>query len=246
MSCGKWCGIRKEHRWRRGMEQSSFRTEEVEMGDGIGMRTMRRTPGFWLGAALICANGALAQTPDAEGPGDPGNAQPPAATNEQAPVPIGTVIRTESRLVLVDAVVSDKKGHYVTDLRKEDFKVYEDNKEQSIASFSFGSDPALQNASNQKHYLILFFDTSSMEMGDQLQARNAATKFIESNTNPDALMAVVNFGGSLQIRQNFTANGELLKTAVSSVNTPHIETNPQQQTMVATIGMPTISNAESD
>jgi hypothetical protein len=85
-----------------------------------------------------------------------------------------------------------------------------------------------------------------MEMADQMQARSAATKFIDSNTNPDALMAVVNFGGSLQIRQNFTANAELLKTAVSGSTAPHIETNAPQQTMVATIGMPTISNAEAD
>ena len=114
---------------------------------------------------------------------------------------------------------------YSTDLKKEDFKVYEDNKEQSITSFSSGSDAAVQNASNQRHYLILFFDTSSMEMADQMQARNAATKFIESNTNPDALMAVVNFGGSLQIRQNFTANAELLKAAVSGSSVPHIDSN---------------------
>jgi VWFA-related protein len=202
---------------------------------------------FSLCGALAIAGGLAAQTPDSGKPADPRNAQQPAeATGGQSPVPVNTVIRTESRLVLVDAVVSDKKGHYVTDLRKEDFKVYEDNKEQAITSFSFGSDPTTQSAANQRHYLILFFDTSSMEMGDQMQARNAATKFIDSNANPEALMAVVNFGGSLQIRQNFTANGELLRAAVSSVNVPHIDTTGQQQTMVATIGMPTISNAESD
>ena len=180
-------------------------------------------------------------------PENTANAQQPAAAgNEQKPVQLDTVIRAESRIVLVDAIVTDKKGHYLTDLKKEDFKVYEDNKEQSITSFSSGSDAAVQNASNQRHYMILFFDTSSMEMADQMQARNAATKFIESNTNPDALMAVVNFGGSLQIRQNFTANAELLKAAVSGSSVPHIDSNAPQQTMVATIGMPSISNAEAD
>ena len=216
------------------------------MGDRIGVLAWKRFAGIAAVGVLIAAQGLRAQAPEATKPADPGNAQQSAA-NGQTPVPVNTVIRTESRIVLVDAVVTDKKGHYVTDLRKEDFKVYEDNKEQSISSFSFGSDPAVQNAANGRHYLILFFDTSSMAMGDQMQARNAATKFIESNTNPDALMAVVNFGGSLQIRQNFTANPELLKTAVASVNTPHIDTTGQQQTMVATIGMPTsISNAEQD
>jgi len=63
----------------------------------------------------------------------PTSAAPPApATPEQQPV---AVIRKESKLVLVDAVVTDKKGNYVHDLAQRDFKVYEDNKEQQVASF---------------------------------------------------------------------------------------------------------------
>jgi VWFA-related protein len=229
------------------MEPSSFRIEEVVMGYQQAARRMRLLAVLCLGGALWFAPGLRAQAPEPAKPTDAANAQqPPAASSEQKAVPVGAVIRTESRIVLVDAIVTDKKGQYVTDLKKEDFKVYEDNKEQSISSFSSGADPTVQNAATQRRYMILFFDTSSMEMSDQMQARSAATKFIESNTNPDALMAVVNFGGSLQIRQNFTANAELLKAAVSSSTVPHIESNAPQQTMVATIGMPTISNAETD
>ena len=104
----------------------------------------------------------------------PQEAAKPAAELPQA-VPTDTVIRTESRIVLVDAVVTDKKGHYVTDLTQGDFKVYEDNKEQTITSFSSEADPAMQ-AAGQKHYMILFFDNSSMEMGDQMQARRRGGK----------------------------------------------------------------------
>ena len=135
----------------------------------------------------------------------------------QHPVP---VIKTESRIVLVDAVVTDKKGNYIHDLTQKDFKVYEDNKEQSITSFSFGasgSDPAV---AGQKRYLVLFFDNSSMDTPIRLQARAAASKFIEKNAGADRLMAIAEFGGSLRIRQNFTANAELLKAAVSGVKTP--------------------------
>src|SRR5260221_4758432 len=128
----------------------------------------------------------------------------------------GTVIKKESRLVLVDAVVTDKKGNYIRDLAQNDFKVYEDNKEQQVSSFSTGADIAVQ-ANAQKHYLILFFDNSSMQAPDQIQARNAAMKFVEANASPDRLMAVVDFGGALSIRQNFTANANLLRAAVSGV-----------------------------
>ena len=51
---------------------------------------------------------------------------------QQTPVESGAVIRAETRLVLVDAVVTDKKGDYVHDLTIKDFKVWEDNKEQNI------------------------------------------------------------------------------------------------------------------
>jgi VWFA-related protein len=171
----------------------------------------------------------------------------PAAGTPQAP-PSDVVIRTESRMVLVDTVVTDKKGHYVTDLTQGDFKVFEDNKEQTIASFSNGSDPAVQAAAGQRHYMILLFDNSSMEMGDQMAARTAATKFIEGNAGAEQLMAVVNFGGSLEIRQNFTANATLLKAAVSGINSPYIQTNGQTTApvLVATTGMPSISSAEAD
>lgn len=174
----------------------------------------------------------------------------PEAQAQQQPIPTSTVIRAESRVVLVDAVVTDKKGNYVHDLAQKDFKVYEDNKEQAVTSFSFGSDPSAP-VSAQKHYMILFFDNSSMALPDQIQARAAAAKFIDKGAGPDRLMAVVDFGGTLLIKQNFTANADLLTAAVSGVNHPNIETNGQSAAlanpvMVASSGLSSISNAEAD
>src|SRR5260370_36014584 len=60
-----------------------------------------------------------------------------AATAEQQPV---VVIKKESKLVLVDSVVTDKKGNYIRDLTQNDFKVFEDNKEQAVSTFSTGAD----------------------------------------------------------------------------------------------------------
>jgi len=113
-----------------------------------------------------------------------------ASPGEQQPV---VVIKKESKLVLVDSVVTDKKGNYVRDLTQNDFKVFEDNKEKPVSSFSTGADVATQ-ANGQRRYLILFFDNSTMAAPDQIQARNAAAKFIAANAGPDRLMAVVDFG----------------------------------------------------
>jgi VWFA-related protein len=146
------------------------------------------------------------------------------AAQDQGQSPSGGVIKTESRIVLVDAVVTDKKGNYIHGLTQQDFKVYEDNKEQPISSFSSGTDAATQ-ANAQKRYMILFFDNSSLAMPDQIQARSAAAKFVEANASPDHLIAVVDFGGTIIVRQNFTSNAELLKASVTNPQAAHVASN---------------------
>ncbi|HUE20461.1 MAG TPA: VWA domain-containing protein, partial [Bryobacteraceae bacterium] len=98
------------------------------------------------------------------------------------------VIKSETRLVLVDAVVTDKKGQYVQDLEQKDFKVLEDNKEQTITSFSFEANPNSPN-NKQQHYMVLLFDNATMDFADQARARQAAAQFIDANAGPNRLMA---------------------------------------------------------
>ncbi len=133
-------------------------------------------------------------------------------TDKQAPA----MIRTESRVVLVDAVVTDKKGNYIADLDRKDFKVFEDGKEQTLKSFSFEASPSSPTA-GQKHYLVLFFDNSHMDSGGQIRARQAAAKFIDANAGENRLMAVVNYSGTLSVAQSFTSDADRLRQVVSGV-----------------------------
>ena len=110
-------------------------------------------------AAAIGLVNAAAQTPQA-------NAQAGA----QQPAGSDAVIKTETRVVLVDAVVTGKKGEYIRDLTAKDFRVFEDNNEQKVTSFSFEADPD-SPANSQKRYLVLFFDNSTMDFGAQARAR---------------------------------------------------------------------------
>src|SRR5277367_3646251 len=128
----------------------------------------------------------------------------------------GAIIRTETKLVLVDAVITDKKGEYVHNLTAKNFKVFEDNKEQQVKSFSFEADPA-SPSNSQPRYIVLFFDNSTMNLSDQGLARKAAVNFIQANSGPNRLMAIVNFGGSLQVAQNFTSDTERLKAVASGL-----------------------------
>ena len=207
--------------------------------------------------ALLLSESALrlqAQAPPQE-QAAPQQTQAPALAPAGAPAApaepqSGAVIKKESRLVLVDAVVTDKKGNYVHDLTEKDFKVYEDNKEQPVASFSSGADTTVQ-AKGQKHYLILFFDNSSMAVPDQIQARGAAAKFVQGNAGPDRMMAVVDFGGKMRIVQNFTANADALAAAVKGIKFSAVDSNPDASNSlgpvtVATTGLSSLSNAEAD
>ncbi|HKW97271.1 MAG TPA: VWA domain-containing protein, partial [Bryobacteraceae bacterium] len=172
-----------------------------------------------------------------------GSAAMAQQANTQAAASSPEVIKTETRLVLVDTVVTDKKGNYIKDLESKDFRVWEDNKEVSIKSFSFEANASGQPG-GQKRYLVLCFDNTSMESGDQIRARDAAAKFIEANAGPDHLMAIVNFAGNVQIAQNFTADAERLKKVVSGVKFSPVTSNAPVE--VASLGMPQLGNVAND
>src|ERR1700691_601395 len=54
-------------------------------------------------------------------------------TSDEVP---SITIRTSTRLVVVDVVVTDKKGQPVTGLKPEDFTIEENGKKQKIATFT--------------------------------------------------------------------------------------------------------------
>ena len=176
-------------------------------------------------------------------------AQQPAPAQQPATDAV-PVIKAETRLVLVDTIITDKKGNYVHDLTAKDFRVWEDSQEQQVKTFSFEADPA-GPSSSQKHYLVLLFDNSTLSSSDQVYARQAAIKFIEGNAGSNRLMAVMDFGGSLRIAQNFTADAERLKQVVNGVKFSAVSPNPDNSgvevgSMNSPPSAPFLSTAESD
>lgn len=164
----------------------------------------------------------------------------------QAPVNSPEVLKSQTNLVLEDTIVADKKGNYVRDLEEKDFKIYEDNKEQKITSFSRGTEANAPGGAAVRHYLVLFFDNSSMDLSDQAYARQAAGKFIDKNVADNHLMAIVDFGGTLHIAQNFTASADKLKQVVGNVKFSAVNPNDQDTTQVASAGLPAIPTAMAE
>ncbi|PYS47744.1 MAG: hypothetical protein DMF68_15140, partial [Acidobacteria bacterium] len=73
----------------------------------------------------------------AQQPSAPSNAQ----TGQQGAKPSKRegedVVRITTNLVQVDAVVTDKNGKPVTDLKPQEIQIYEDNRPQKITHFSY-------------------------------------------------------------------------------------------------------------
>src|SRR5438270_1853763 len=206
---------------------------------------------LWIWVAVICVGCGMAmwladtsmavhaQAVQTQAAPDPSTQQP--ASPDAQPGSQGTVFKAQTKLVLVDSIVTDKKGNYIRDLTQKNFRIWEDNKEQEVKSFSYESGNASPN-NPMKRYLVLFFDNSTMEFGDQAAARQAATKFIDDNAGPNRQMAVVDFGGTLRVTQNFTADTDRLKKVVAGTKFATVSPNGE----VASLGAPPILSAEAD
>ena len=209
-----------------------------------------RTRRLWL-AVLIVAMASMSLTFVnitilAHGQQTQPQAQPEPGQNQASPAADSStpVFKAETRLVLVDTVVTDKSGNYISGLTAKDFKVWEDDKQQPIKSFSAESGSSAPS-DNHRHYLVLLFDNSTMDFADQARARAAAAKFVEANAGPDRYMAIMNFGGTLNVALNFTADAQRLKQVVRGVKFSSVSPNPQP-VEVASLGAPQLGNAEAN
>ena len=90
---------------------------------------------------------------------------------------------------------------------------------------------------------MLFFDNASVSTGDQIKARNAAQKFVDTNTGPNKFIAVANFSGTLNITQNFTNDAERLRAVISGVKTSTVSTSGGGFGGFAGGGLPSLNGA---
>ena len=131
------------------------------------------------------------------------------------------VIRTETRLVLVDAVVRDKKGKIVSDLAAGDFRLWEDGKERPIASSIL--EAAGPPDQPEAQYVAFLFDGSGVSAGSrpaaERSARQDVASFAGAYGRPNRYFAVVNFNGNLSIAQNFTATSDRVQRAAGDAAT---------------------------
>jgi Ca-activated chloride channel family protein len=117
------------------------------------------------------------------------------------------LIRVNVDLVNVYLTVSNKRGHLITDLKKDSFAVFEDGAQQVITNFSRESDVPLT--------IVLLIDTSG-SVKDKLQfEKQAAVSFLDTilRQNRDKA-AVFTFDSTIDLQQDFTDDRSRLARAV--------------------------------
>jgi VWFA-related protein len=158
---------------------------------------------LWGAIALIGVTAAaLAQT--ASTPQNPGRAEEGQQITETRP------IRVRVELVNVLFTVVDKKNRMVLDLTKDDIKVLEDNKPQSVRFFSRESDLPLR--------IGILVDTSN-SIRDRLRfEQEAAVDFLTTTVRPSKDLAfIVAFDVEPQLLQDYTDSTEKLSKAVRTL-----------------------------
>jgi VWFA-related protein len=113
-------------------------------------------------------------------------------------------------LVNILFTVADKRGKFVTNLKKDDFRVFEDERSQAITNFSSETDLPLT--------IALLVDTSG-SIRDKLQfEQRAATEFFYSTLQrgKDKAM-IISFDSGVDLIQDFTDDPERLAGAVQKI-----------------------------
>lgn len=127
----------------------------------------------------------------------------PAKTTQSADAD-EEVLRVETALITVPVTVADRQGRYIPSLRQEDFKIFENGKEQEIAVF---------NTSEQPFTVVLLLDVSPSTEYKIEEIQNAAISFV-NQLKPNDRVMVIEFDQSLNVLAEPTSDRQKLYKAI--------------------------------
>lgn len=128
----------------------------------------------------------------------------PAATPPEEPQDVETV-KIDTDLVTVPLSATDRSGMYITDLRKEEFTITEDDVAQKIEFFGKVAAP---------FHVVLLLDTSSSTRDKLSEIQKAANAFVEQ-LQPQDRVKVISFDDNVNDLNDFTSNRDLLHAAIN-------------------------------
>lgn len=157
------------------------------------------------------------------------------------------VVRITTKLVQVDAVVTDRDGKQVTDLKAEDFEINENGRPQTITNFSYintapqappaktteavaatpttkkdrASAPPIPSAQLRpeqvKRAIGLVVDDLRMSGEGISMARQALRKYVDEQMQPGDLVAIIRTSTGIGSLQQFTNDRQQLYNAIDHI-----------------------------
>lgn len=185
------------------------------------------------------AAGSAAQQPSTATTAPPPPAPTPTTKQQPQKPEAVDVVRITTNLVQVDAVITDKNGKPVTDLKPEEVEILEDGRKQKITHFSYnlaespspegsaGSIAVDKNAppvpptrlkpEDIRRTLAIVVDDLGLSFESTYYVRRALKRFVDEQMQPGDLVAIIRTGGGMGALQQFTADKRQLYAAIERV-----------------------------
>ncbi len=139
----------------------------------------------------------------------------PATEPDNAEISEGDIIRVDSQLVTLNISVIDRgTNRGLMGLNQSDFRLFEDGQEQRILQFESSSAP---------FDMVLLIDLSGSTKEVIKLIRAAALRFVEA-ARPADRIAVITFAGEPKIISDLTADRELLRQRIETIDTARGDT----------------------
>jgi VWFA-related protein len=182
------------------------------------------------------------------------------------------VLKSTTRLVQVSAIVHTKKGEPVTDLKQEDFQIFDNGKPQKISFFQEESNAILPGpADTQKlppntftnrleqksgvpaSVTVILLDALNTRITDQQYAKQQVIKFLQT-IEPEDHVGIYTLGASLRMLHDYTTDSKQLLQQLAAYNGKVLpsatslgpDTEPDSLELNNWIGMRGMGGAERD
>jgi len=168
------------------------------------------------------------------------------------------LLRIETELVQIDAVVTDKQGKLARDLKRADFELFDDGKKQEIAHFAIGTaaQPARWLAVEKKpaekrvadatpveiragRYVVIAVDDFHLAPENLMIAKRTLQRFINDQMVGGDQVAIATTSGNIGMFQQFTDERDVLERAVNRLSI-------QQRTATSSSDVPRITDYQAE
>ncbi len=118
------------------------------------------------------------------------------------------VVRVNTALVTIPVSILDRDGRFIPNLRKEDFRIFEDGAEQEVAYFATVEQPFT---------VALVIDTSNSTRFKLEDIQDAAIAFLDQ-LRPEDRVLVVSFSDEIRFLSEVTSDRRTLQNAIRRVH----------------------------